>query len=264
MTYTLSATKLQTYRRCPRAYYLHYEYGLKAAGGFGHTALGNALHQALAQIYGDWHYQEPLPPLSWIECCWRRQCNSLDSQQLEEGWRILSHYYHSFIVPQQTLHRPIAVEGRIRGQLQAEGVEFRLSGRYDRLDALEEGLELVDYKSSRHPKRPDPNLIDLQMGLYYLALEQRYRQCLKRISLLYLRTGEKLSFDVSLSHKQRVEAAIGELALQLRVDELWEPSPGEHCNCCSYTHYCPAIQDSPEPLPQMTRSLRQIQLALSF
>ena len=159
---------------------------------------------------------------------------------------------------------PIAVEGRIQGQLQAEGVEFRLSGRYDRLDALEDGLELVDYKSSRHPKRPDPNLIDLQMGLYYLALEQRYRQCLKRISLLYLRTAEKLSFDVTMSHKQRVEAIIGKLALQLRADELWEPSLGAHCNCCSYTHYCPAIQDSPEPLPQMTRSPRQIQLALSF
>ena len=70
----------------------------------------------------------------------------------------------------KTLRRPIAVEGRIQGQLQAEGVEFRLSGRYDRLDALEDGLELVDYKSTRNPKRPDPNLIDLQMGLYYLAL----------------------------------------------------------------------------------------------
>ena len=264
MTYALSATKLQTYHRCPRAYYLHYEYGLRAAGGFGHTALGNALHQALSQIYGDWHYLEPLPPLNWIEHCWGRQCDSLDSQQVEEGGRILSHYYHSVILPQKTLHRPIAVEGRIQGQIQAKEVEFKLSGRYDRLDALEDGLELIDYKSSRNPKRLDPNLIDLQMGLYYLALEQRYHQCLKRISLLYLRTGESISFEVSTAHKQRVKTIISELALQLRADKLWEPSPGEHCNSCSYIHYCPAIQDSPEPLPQMTRSPRQIQLALSL
>jgi len=63
----------------------------------------------------------------------------------------------------------------------------------DRIDYLEDGLELIDYKSTKEVKLPDPAEIDLQIGLYYLALEQRYRSCLQRLSLLYLRSGEKLS-----------------------------------------------------------------------
>lgn len=58
MVYQLLATKLQTYHRCPQAYYFRYELRLKTAAFFGSAALGTALHQALAQVYRDWHYLE--------------------------------------------------------------------------------------------------------------------------------------------------------------------------------------------------------------
>lgn len=54
MAYPISATKLQTYHRCPQAYYFRYELGLKTPSFFGNAALGTALHQALAQAYRDW------------------------------------------------------------------------------------------------------------------------------------------------------------------------------------------------------------------
>lgn len=53
MAYQISATKLQTYHRCPQAYYFRYELSLKTPGFFGNAKFGTALHQALAQAYRD-------------------------------------------------------------------------------------------------------------------------------------------------------------------------------------------------------------------
>ncbi|WNZ24204.1 PD-(D/E)XK nuclease family protein [Leptolyngbya sp. NK1-12] len=264
MSYTLSAAKLQTYHRCPRAYYFRYERRLDGSGFYGSTALGTSLHQALAQIYQDWHYQDPVPRLDWIEYCWNQQIGDLTSNQIAEGRAILRRYYYSFIASQSAMRRPLAVEGRIQGCLQVENLEFVLSGRYDRLDYCGDGLELIDYKSAKEIETIEPDEIDLQIGLYYLALEQRYQRSLKQLSLLYLRTGEKFSYTATPGHRQRVEQVISELAVELRRDRRWLPVPGTQCDRCAYARYCPAMRQEPEPLPEAARPEPGLQLVLSL
>lgn len=269
MAYSLSATKLQHYARCPRAYYYRYEHGLKDAAAFGSAALGNALHRALAKIYQDWHYQEPIPPLDWLRRCWEEQCSGLSEKQVEEGWQILDGYYEREILAAGVMKRPIALEGRIEGSLIVEGIEFKLIGRYDRLDALappEGGLTLIDYKSAKEPVLPMSETLDLQLGLYYLALEQRYDQALRSMSLLFLRRGERVTFEASVEHKRQVEAVVGQLALKLRQEEDWQPQCGEVCGSCTYRKYCPAYceeqGEAPEPLPERVGTRRGLQLSL--
>jgi putative RecB family exonuclease len=264
MSYVLSAAKLQTYHRCPRAYYFRYERRLEGSGFYGSAALGSSLHQALAQIYQDWHYQDPVPRLDWIEYCWNQQIGELSPSQISEGREILRRYYYSFIENQSAMRKPLAVEGRIQSSFQVENLEFGLSGRYDRLDYFEDGLELIDYKSAKEIERPDNSEVDLQIGLYYLALGQRYPQALKQLSLLYLRTGEKVVYQATSDHRDRVEQVIGELATELRRDQRWEPTPGHQCNRCAYARYCPAMQTEPEPLPEDTRPEPGLQLVLSL
>lgn len=264
MTYSLSAAKLQAYYRCPQAYYFRYERRLPGAAFFNSAVLGTSLHQALAQIYKDWHYQDAIPQLDWIEHCWSQQTNDLTPTQVSEGRSILRRYYESFIANQSAMRRPLAVEGRIQGVLQVENVEFVLSGRYDRLDYLEDGLELIDYKSSKEVDLLHPDEMDLQIGLYFLALEQRYQRILRRLSLLYLRTGEKISFEVTSEHRRQVETVIGDLALQLRQDRRWLPFPGDQCDRCAYARYCPGIHPEPAPLPEDAKPEVGLQLVLSL
>lgn len=264
MTYTLSAAKLQCYYRCPKAYYFRYERKLPGAAFFGSAALGTSLHQALAQIYQDWHYQDALPRLEWLEHCWNQHSNGLTSSQIAEGRAILRRYYYEFIVPEQTLRRPLAVEGRIQGNLQIENLEFTLSGRYDRIDYLEDGLELIDYKSTKDVSLMDQDELDLQIGLYYLALEQHYQRSLKRLSLVYLRTGEKVSYDATPFHRQRVKTVISELAWELRHDRRWQAFPGDQCDRCAYSKYCSAACAKPAPLPDYAKPEPQLQLVLSI
>lgn len=264
MSYLLSAAKLQTYHRCPRAYYFRYERRLEGTGFFGSTILGTSLHQALAQIYQDWHYQDPIPGVDWIDYCWNQQITDLSPSQIVEGRSILRRYYHGFIANQSSMRKPLAVEGRIQGSLQVENLEFVLSGRYDRIDYLDDGLELIDYKSAKEIDYAESDEMDLQIGLYYLALEQRYRRNLRRMSLLYLRTGEKISFEATPRHRQRVKSLISDLAIELRRDQRWLPTPGNQCDRCAYARYCPAMRAQPEPLPEDTRPARGLQLVLSI
>lgn len=264
MAYSLTATKLQAYQRCPQSYYWRYELKIKDTAVFAKAAFGTALHEALAQIYRDWDYLDALPPLSWVHECWKQHSQHLKPGQADGGREILSSYYDKFIEPLPVLRRPLAVEGKLQGTLRVANLEFTIHGRYDRLDYLEDGLELIDYKSNRDGTLPDPRVTHLQIGLYYLALEQTYQQCLQRLSLIYLRSSEQMSYEANPEYKQRARATIGQLALHLRTDREWIPTPGDHCKQCNYSKYCSAIQADPEPLPEVGKQQRHLQLVLSL
>jgi putative RecB family exonuclease len=264
MSYHISATKLQAYDRCPFAYYLRYERRFNSNEFFGSAALGTALHQALAMVHRDWHYHEPLPKMEWIRYCWNEACVGLTPTQTEQGRIILEAYYEKFVVSELSLNRPLAVEGKIQASLHVENLEFTITGRYDRIDFVEGGLELIDYKSSRDLKIPANDEMDLQIGLYFLALEQTYQQRLKYLSLLFLRTGEKIRYRATQRHKKQVQAVISGLAMRLRQDDTWEPTPGKQCDRCSYARYCPAVTSDPSPLPATLTASSELQLALSL
>lgn len=264
MTYQISATKLQAYNRCPYAYYLRYERRLSSNEFFGSAALGSALHQALAKFHRDWHYNDPIPDLRWAQRCWDDYSTGLTANQILEGKDILEGYYQKFVAGESSLRQPLAVEGKIHAYLQVENLEFCVTGRYDRIDYLSDGLELIDYKSSREFKVPDPNEMDLQIGLYYLALEQTYQKSLKYLSLLFLRTGEMVRFRATRKHKKQVQKVISDLAVRLREDHTWEPTPGKQCDRCAYARYCPAVTPDPTPLPASLGASPELQLALSL
>lgn len=264
MTYLLSATKLKTYQRCPQAYYFRYERKLRDMVMFRVAALGQALHQTLARFHGEWHYREPQLPLSWLNDCWQCYSQDFEAHVQGEGWHILQNYYQCFVIPKPIARRPIAVEGQIQGHLFTGGLEFTLTGRYDRLDAVDDGLELIDYKSVKDLKLPDAETIDLQLGLYNLALQQHYGSSLRRLSLIFLRQGEKVSFEVTPLHHEAVKTLIGNLATQLRAEQAWSPQPGSQCDRCSYTRYCAAVADRPEPLPNSDQKMAPLQLALQL
>ena len=80
------------------------------------------------------------------------------------------------------------------------------------------------------------------------------------LSLLFLRTGDRVSYEASEAHKQQVQTVIGELAQRLREECEWQPQCGEQCDRCQYVQYCPALQPQPEPAVVP----RKLQLSLSL
>jgi putative RecB family exonuclease len=261
MPYSLSATKLVTYKQCAQQYNFRYERGISTLGAFGSPDLGNALHLALAIAYRDWHYNDHKPEWDWFEACWSLCTAKLSDKQILEGRSMIEGYFEDFVAPLDVMPRPLGVEGKIKATVQFENIEFALNCRYDRLDNLDGALELNDYKSTKFVYKPDS--INVQLGVYLIGLDQIYQQSLKRMNLIFLRSREKLSFEVNGEHRQKVQALISGLALRLRNDSEWEPSTGEHCKRCTYQKHCGAVCDRPEPLPEGGRKLKQVQLALA-
>jgi putative RecB family exonuclease len=261
MPYSLSATKLVTYQRCPKAFNFRYERGLSSPAAFGSPDLGNALHQALAIAYRDWHYNDHKPGWDWFESCWSLCVEKLSERQILDGRSILQGYYRDFVVPLSVMPRPLGIESKIKATVQFENIEFALNGRYDRLDNVKGDLELIDYKTTKNAATPDS--VDVQLGLYSIALEQVYQQSLKRVTLIFLRAGETLSFEVNQEHREQVQSLIADLAVRLRADDEWVPKTGDHCERCGFAKYCAAKSAKPEPLPEGGRKRKQVQLTLA-
>jgi putative RecB family exonuclease len=158
----------------------------------------------------------------------------------------------------------LAVEGKIQATLEVGNLEFQITGRYDRIDFVPDGLELIDYKSAKVTQLPSQQDLDLQIGLYYLALEQTYHQSLKYLSLLFLRTGETVQYRATQQHKRLAKRVIAQLATQLRQETSWQPNPGEYCAQCSFSRYCAAVNREPNPLPANAAPMRGLQLTFGL
>ncbi|PZD70468.1 hypothetical protein C1752_12039 [Acaryochloris thomasi RCC1774] len=260
MAYPISATRLNLYKSCPQSYYFRYERGLKEQSAFGSPALGKAVHAALKDIYGDWNYGHPKPSLEWFELMWQAHTGDLSSKQVDDGWSMLKGYFEQFIEPYPSMNKPLGVEQGIKGKFQVRYIEFVVRGQYDRLDYIEDGLELIDYKTTKQMSPPDA--IDIQLGLYDLLLKQVYGQALRKLSLIYLRSGEKKPYEVTPEHRRESQRLIENLAMQLHREEEWRPQEGQQCDRCSYERYCAAKREVPEPLPETARKPKGMQLLL--
>lgn len=264
MVYLISATKLRTYQRCAYSYYLRYEKRVSNSEYYASAAFGAALNRTLAKCHRDWHYHAAIPDRRWFHRCWQEQSGRLTLQQLREGRAILDTYYDRYIRSEDVLRKPFAVEGRLQASLEVHNLEFQISGRYDRIDFLPNGLELIEYKSAKAPKLPDAQDLGLQIGLYYLALEQRYQQRLQCLSLVFLRTGEKIQYRATQQHKRLAKRVVAQLAMQLRQGTTWQPNPGEHCSQCAFSRYCAAVSCDPNPLPANATPMRGLQLTFGL
>jgi putative RecB family exonuclease len=170
------------------------------------------------------------------------------------------------VQPLDHWHEPLAVEGKLEGRLLVGSVEFKIGGRCDRIERLPSQrdiaqLHLIDYKSSIQPKALSDLEVDLQLGLYQIAIAQRYGASLVQVSHIYLRRGEVMSFLTRPQQLEIVQARIEELAYKLVSDSAFEPEPGEHCKACDYRQYCPAVSDRPVAVEQEDKELR-LQLSL--
>lgn len=251
----LSPSRLITYQRCPQAYYLRYH--RKAPGSVGRQPiLGRVLHKCLAQLY-DRPAWQGIPTPEEMEEIWQQiSCREdLETGVRGQGQEMLRRYYAQFIAPLEQWRQPLGVEGRIEGRIYCQGIEFRLTGRYDRLEYLPTPdpadpaqIHLIDYKSSRTPLAPPELEQDLQMGLYQIAIHQVYGQALRRVSHIYLRTGEVISITPTPQQRQQLVDKVGEIAQTLVQDREFEAKPGSQCRRCGCRAYCGAAVADPLPL----------------
>ncbi|MCH6159316.1 RecB family exonuclease [Streptomyces marispadix] len=130
---------------------------------------------------------------------------------------------------------------------------LRLRGIIDRVDVAPTGeVRIVDYKTG---KAPPPQFSDgplFQMKFYALVVWRLRGIVPRRLQLVFLGSGDVLTYDPDEEDLRRVERkllALWEAITRATETGDWRPSPGRLCDWCDHRAHCPEFGGSPPPYP---------------
>lgn len=259
----LSYTALKTFQRCRFAFRLRYHYSLPSRPR-PRMQLSQTLHAALAAFHQDLqkHHEgvsrDLNPPSGSLETLlvyWDRDGLSphrlLSNAQYQEGRQLLIRYWEAH---GGRFLRPLLVEAPFTFRVGP----FRLRGRFDRVDELEDGHEMIDYKLSRRGSLPpDP----LQLYLYQLGLHAETGCTASRLSFYDIRSNRKSTIEAG--DPEESAARIRGLCRAISAERRFEPSEGAWCDSCDHQEYCPAMIGHPRPVLAVRRP-EQLDLAVGW
>jgi RecB family exonuclease len=162
-----------------------------------------------------------------------RQPEVVQSSEYRTGLTIMENFYRTL---EGTRARPVMLEQRFRVELG----EHILTGQFDRVDLLEDtgGYEILDYKMNKVAASSTEVDQDWQLGLYCLAFEALQGVLPERVSLVYLRTGRKLSTARSRRQLADLLEEVRDTARQIQTEQQFTPCEGPWCKWCDYSDYC--------------------------
>ncbi|MEV8475879.1 PD-(D/E)XK nuclease family protein [Streptomyces sp. NPDC051173] len=133
------------------------------------------------------------------------------------------------------------------------GSGLKLRGFIDRVDVTPTGdVRIVDYKTG---KAPAPQYRDgalFQMTFYALVLWRLRGRVPRRLQLVYLGSGDVLTYDPAEAELLAVERKLRALweAIELATDTGdWRPRPTKLCGWCDHQAVCPEFGGTPPPYP---------------
>ncbi|MFD7667907.1 RecB family exonuclease [Streptomyces sp. NPDC059788] len=130
---------------------------------------------------------------------------------------------------------------------------LRLRGFIDRVDVAPTGeVRLVDYKTGKAPR---PEYADgplFQMKFYALVMWRLRGRVPRRLQLVYLGSGDVLTYDPSEADLRGVERKL--LALWDAIQRAtatgdWRPRRTKLCGWCDHQAVCPEFGGTPPPYP---------------
>jgi putative RecB family exonuclease len=260
----LSYSSYRTYLECPlRWKYLYVERRPEAPKGY--FTFGRVIHSVLEELvrplvepaprrYGNqgqttldaWKAAAPpqagVPPsleelLALYDRAWSSEGYTTPEEEARYrslGRELLVRFHeHLLRVPP----RPVAVEEHLESVW--EGIPIH--GYIDRIDRVDGGLEIVDYKTSRELS-PDEARSSDQLALYQVLVEHNYHEPVHGLTLLHLRSLRPIrSLPRSPPSLEPLHARLGEVADGIR-EQAFEPTPGRHCARCEFQSICPEFR----------------------
>jgi DNA helicase II / ATP-dependent DNA helicase PcrA len=116
--------------------------------------------------------------------------------------------------------------------------DITVRGRIDRMDQVDGGIEIVDYKTGK-PKEKLSWQDKRQLVLYQLACEQCFDPPLivKKLTYHYLDDNSTVSFEASVKDKVRLTAEFLDTVEAIKKSDF-SATPGFHCSYCDFKGIC--------------------------
>jgi putative RecB family exonuclease len=232
----LSYSQISRYQTCPLWYRLQYIDKLKPKERF-YLSFGDVIHQC-----AEYFYKIPVPPpptldklLKFYESNWISQ--GYESPEQEQQYK---EYGRLLLADFQKIHSadfkmPLAVEQQF--YINIQGVI--LGGKIDRVDKLENGVSIVDYKTGKDLFTSEHLEEDLQLTFYQLAIETLWKMPVKKLTLYHLRSNTPCSCQGR--PPERLEEA-RQLILKTAggINKgIFPATENSLCAFCDFPEHCP-------------------------
>ncbi len=168
-----------------------------------------------------------------------------EAEQLVERW---------FTLEDPTRLEPVERELFVETELESG---LRLRGVIDRVDVAPTGeVRIVDYKTGKAPRAEYSEGALFQMVFYALVVRRWKGVLPRRLQLVYLGSGDVVTYDPVEADLRRVERKL--LALWdaiRRATETgdWRPRPTKLCGWCDHQAFCPEFGGTPPVYPLSVR-----------
>ncbi len=230
----LSYSQIETYKTCALKY--KYSYVLNVPTAPGHAlSFGTTIHDTLRdfhqkKLFGDVSYDEMLNmyeknwhPLGYLDEKHRQH-------RFEDGKELLKEYYERH---KNDKKQPEALEKSFN--LKVGGIKF--FGRIDRIDKLEGGVEIIDYKTGTTKTQKEVDEDD-QVAFYAIAAKEALGMVPEKLTYYFLESGERIStFRTDEQLKEKKEEVVG--IIEKIKKGNFEARSGMHCNWCDFREFCP-------------------------
>lgn len=114
--------------------------------------------------------------------------------------------------------------------------DIRIIAKIDRIDQVEGGLHVIDYKTGRlWEEEPD----SLQLNFYTLVIEKIYQKKVVRKTYLYLLEGKAIDIPVKESDEVETTKIILNTAKAIKNEKEFKPVENSQCKFCDYKPICP-------------------------
>jgi putative RecB family exonuclease len=169
-----------------------------------------------------------------------------EAEQLVERW---------FTLEDPTRLEPAERELFVEAQLDSG---LKLRGIIDRVDVAPTGeVRIVDYKTGKAPRPEYAEGALFQMKFYALVVWRLKQVVPRRLQLVYLGSGDVLTYDPAIADLERVERKLLALwdAIRLATETGdWRPRPTKLCGWCDHQAVCPEFGGTPPPYPLPVRA----------
>jgi len=234
----VSYSKLSTFKECPfkyRCLYIDNLWHLKKDRPY--LSMGSSVHLALRDFFTIRDKgQRTLQNLGkLLKKNWIRKGYKDDKEEKEyalRAWEMLSRFYETY----DPYVLPLMVERNFSAIVE-ENLIF--SVRIDRVDRLPNGgYELIDYKTGKNTDIGKEEE-DLQLTIYYLALQSRYRIKPTRFTYYFLEDNKRLTTSRTESQVEQGLISIKDLVRKIRTAREFLPTPNPFCSFCDFAEMCP-------------------------
>ncbi|MCK4666089.1 diguanylate cyclase [Candidatus Dependentiae bacterium] len=234
----ISPFKLSMYFQCPLKYRFHYLDKLDKSypkPENDYLILGNIVHRTLKEFFLQKRHRSPEYLLELLKYIIDNE-NKKNSQVKDDVIKTAEELIGNFIEKFDLTINPEFLEENINVNIQ----DFKLLCKIDRIDLLNNGYGIIDYKTGRIQLTRNELQKNLPIKLYFIGAKHGLGLEIEKLTLLYLHSLEEISIGPTASEIKIFEEELIEQVNIIRNTKLEDfiPKTNSFCGFCEFKLFC--------------------------